>query len=123
MAAFIPLAATLAPSIIDLITSLVHHKAPQVEQQLGGGTGPVKFGDVFSYVMASLNAAATAGQIDKQLPSDDLVKLIIQSVVTSMNKFGMLGGTAPIIPMPSPTTGQVTVPGVPGKLVAMLVQQ
>jgi hypothetical protein len=90
----IPALAPLAPSIIDLIVSLVHHKAPEVEAANGPGTGPVKFADLFGTVIDSLTKAATAGQIDKTLPADDTIKLIMQAAVTSMQKMGMLGSTA-----------------------------
>ncbi len=89
----IPLVASIAPEIIGLITSLVHKSAPQAEQQLGAGTGPVKFAQVFGDVMTALQQAAAAGSIDKTLPSDDDVKLVIQSVVTSMKGLGLLDST------------------------------
>src|SRR3984893_17289926 len=95
-AAIIPLIASLAPTIIDLIASLVHKQAPIAEATLGTGTGPVKFADVFVSVMESLTKAKVAGQIDL-LPDDSTVKTIIQAVVTSMKLTGLLGSA------PTPT--------------------
>lgn len=89
-AAIIPIITGLAPTIIDLIAGLVHKQAPVAEATLGAGTGPVKFADVFSYVVGALTKAATAGQIDKTLPSDDAIKLVIQSVVSSLKLQGLL---------------------------------
>jgi hypothetical protein len=94
----VPLIASLAPSIISLIAGLVHKQAPVAETTHGPGTGPVKFTDVFNYVITALQSAAAAGQIDKALPSDDAVKTIIQSVVTSMKLTGLLGDA------PAPTS-------------------
>jgi hypothetical protein len=92
-AAIIPLIAGLAPSIINLITSLIHQNAPVAETTYGPGTGPVKFADVFASVIAALQKAAAAGAIDKALPSDEIIKAIIQAVVTSMQMSGQLGET------------------------------
>src|SRR5579871_5790131 len=105
-ATVLPLIASLAPNIIGLITSLVHKSAPQAEQQLGGGTGPVKFAQVFSDVMTALQQAAAAGSIDKTLPGDDAVKLVIQSVVASMKGLGLLdSATAASILQPAAPAG------------------
>ena len=93
-AAAIPIIEAIAPTLINLIASLVHKAAPAAETALGPGTGPVKFADVFASVMNSLNSAAMAGQIDKTLPNDNTVKIIIQAVVSSMNLSGLLSGTA-----------------------------
>jgi hypothetical protein len=90
-AALIPLIAGVAPSVIELITALVHKQAPIADATHGPGTGPVKFADVFGSVIGGLTSAANAGQIDKSLPSEDQIKLIVQSVVTSMIRSGMLG--------------------------------
>ncbi len=90
-AALIPLIASLAPSVINLITGLVHKTAPIVEATNGPATGPVKFASVFETVIGALQSAAAAGQIDKQLPPDDLIKLVIQSVVSSLKLSGQLG--------------------------------
>jgi len=89
--ALIPLIAGMAPDLLKLIVGLVHTKAPAVEQQLGPGTGPVKFAAVFADVLGALGTAASAGVIDKTLPSDEKIKTIIQSVVTSMQLSGVLG--------------------------------
>src|SRR4051812_39662100 len=91
----VPLIASLAPTIIDLITSLVHKSAP-TQEALGPKTGPLKFANVFGDVITSLTKAATAGQIDKALPPDDTIKLIIQSVVTSMKLSGQLQDQPPV---------------------------
>lgn len=102
-AAIIPAVTAIAPSLIDLITGLVHKGAPVAEQQLGPKTGPVKFARVFGEVMAYLQNAAAAGQIDKTLPSDQTVQTIIQAVVTSMNLSGMLTGARPRSAAPPPS--------------------
>ncbi len=108
-ATVLPLIASLAPDIIGLITSLVHKSAPQAEQQLGAGTGPVKFAQVFGDVMTALQQAAAAGSIDKTLPSDDEVKLVIQSVVASMKGLGLLDSAmAASILQPAAPTGSAT---------------
>jgi len=95
----LPIIEALAPTIITLITGLVHKQAPVAEASNGPGTGPVKFADVFSAVMIALQNAAAAGQIPKALPSDEAVKAIIQAVVTSMKLSGTLiappSGSAP----------------------------
>ncbi len=92
-AAIIPLVAAVAPDIIGLIAGLVHRAAPAAEKN-GPGTGPVKFGEVFASVIGSLNSAAIAGQIPKGLPGDDVIKVIIQAVVSSMKLAGLLGDAA-----------------------------
>jgi hypothetical protein len=107
-AAAIPLITTLAPSIISLIASLVHQKAPVAEQQYGPGTGAVKFGAVFGDVVMALQKAAAAGQIDKVLPADDTIKAIIQAVVTAMQLSGVLA-TSPAAQAVTPTPGQSIV--------------
>jgi hypothetical protein len=107
-AAFIPLATTLAPALINLIASLAHSKAPVIEQQYGSGTGPVKFGALFGDVVMALQKAAAAGQIDKVLPNDDTIKLVIQAVVTAMQLSGVLA-TAPAVQAVADTSGQSIV--------------
>lgn len=119
-AAIVPLAVQFLPGIIDLIAGLVHKKAPQVEGALGAGTGPVKFASVFEYVMSALTQAATAGQIPKELPSDDIVKTVIQSVVSSLKLQGLLtqegiAAVAPVVPQvvaPVATMPRMAGPGV-----------
>lgn len=96
--ALIPLVATVAPPLINLIAGLVHKAAPIAEQKHGPGTGPVKFSDVFNSVIVSLQNAALAGQIDKTLPPDDVIKTIIQAVVSSMQLSGVLEPPAPLPP-------------------------
>jgi len=99
-AAIIPMALTLAPQLFNLIAGLVHKHAPVAEAQFGAGTGPVKLADVFTKVITDLQNAAVAGTIDKNLPSDELIKTIIQSVVSSLNLQGQLGGaTASVQPI------------------------
>jgi hypothetical protein len=92
-ASIVGLIGSLAPDIINLIASLVQKSATQAEQQLGSGTGPVKFAQVFTDVITALQNAASAGAIGKTLPGDDDVKLIIQSVVTSMKNLGLLSSS------------------------------
>lgn len=94
--AFIPLITALAPELIALIAGLIHQAAPAAEASNGPQTGPVKFAEVFQDVVGKLQAAAAAGQIGKELPSDDTIKLIIQAVVTSMKITGTLS------PAPAP---------------------
>jgi hypothetical protein len=98
-AALIPLIAELAPTLINLIVGLVHQKAP-VAEQIGPGTGPVKFADVFVSVMTDLAKAKATGQIEV-LPDDATVKVIIQAAVTGMQLLGLLGGTAAVSPQAS----------------------
>lgn len=100
--------APLAPALIQLITGLVHPAAQQAEQHYGPGTGPVKFADVFGKVIAALQSAAAAGQIDKTLPSDETVKMIIEAVISSMNLTGQLTGTT-AVPEPSGRSGSQNV--------------
>jgi len=111
-AALIPLALPIASEIITLITGLVHSHAPAAEAQLAGGTGPVKFTQVFQAVMTQLQAAAAAGQIAGVLPSDEAVKVVIQAVVTSMKLQGQLDSSTPApAPLASRTaTGAITAP-------------
>ncbi|GAC1496113.1 MAG: hypothetical protein NVS1B6_00930 [Steroidobacteraceae bacterium] len=102
MTAAIPLILGLTPTILDLIVRLTHLRAPVAEHQLGSGTGPVKFGDVFSSVMASLTSAAAAGQIEKALPSDDVIRLLIQATISSMKAMGLLETPASPVASSSP---------------------
>lgn len=88
--ALIPLIAGVLPDVISLIAGLVHRAAPQAEAALGSGTGQAKFADVFASVMTTLTKAAEAGTIPKQLPSDDVVRTVIQGVVSSMKLSGLL---------------------------------
>ncbi len=107
-AAIIPLALSLAetfgPKIADLIAGLTHKHAPAVEAVSGPSTGPVKLADLFSLVIGDLSRAAVAGTIPKALPSDDIVRVVIQSVVSSMKLSGQLDAAA----APS-TPGTVTL--------------
>ena len=93
-AAFVPLIATIAPEIINLIAALTNKAAPIAEATHGAATGPVKFTDVFNVVITALNNAAIAGQISKALPSDDIVKIVIQAVVSCMQLNGLLGANS-----------------------------
>ena len=108
--ALIPLIAAIAPEIINLITALVHKAAPAAEQTLGSGTGPVKFAQVFGDVMTALQNAAAAGQIPKALPSDDIVKVVIQAAVNSMQLSGLLGASDPTA-VPAATVGGANLKG------------
>ncbi|MDP9171438.1 MAG: hypothetical protein M3N54_12530 [Acidobacteriota bacterium] len=87
----------LMPQVIDLIASLVHHKAQAAEVTHGPGTGPVKFTDVFVGTMKELVAAHVAGQIDA-VPSDDQLRVVIQAVVKTMKLSSLLSGAPPIAP-------------------------
>jgi hypothetical protein len=87
----------IAPSIISLITSLVHHKAPVIESSNGPGTGPVKFADLFVSVMQGLTSAKVAGQIPS-VPDDASAKNIIQAVISSMKLLGLLNSVPTGIP-------------------------
>ncbi len=110
-AAVIPLIATLAPELINLIVGLVHKKAPEAEV-LGPGTGALKFADVFVGVMQDLIKAHAAGSLPGALPDEATVKTIIQSIVTSLKLLGALGGapTPPVVvPAPGGTVPQVVV--------------
>ena len=102
------MAVALAPALIDLIVGLVHQKAP-VAEQLGPGTGPVKFADVFVSVMTDLTKAKAAGRIEA-LPDDPTVKVIIQAVVTSMQMSGMLGGAIAVPPV-APSAQSIVLKG------------
>lgn len=86
-----PLIGAIAPQIISLITGLVHRQAPITEANNGPGTGLVKFADVFGAVVTALQSAAAAGSISPTLPSDDVIRAIIQAVITSMKLSGLLG--------------------------------
>ena len=117
-AAVIPLITSLAPEVINLITSLIHQFAPQAEVTNGPGTGPVKFADVFVSVMDALTKAKVAGTI-AALPDDSTVKTIIQAVITSMQMVGLLGSSSiqgasgtPVVPvLPASPSGIVLQPG------------
>ena len=102
-AAIVPLITTIAPEIINLIAALTNKAAPIAEATHGAATGPVKFTDVFNSVVTSLTNAAVAGQIPKTVPSDDIVKVIIQAVVSCMQLNGLLG-TGAISGLPGTTT-------------------
>lgn len=102
-AAIVPIVEAIAPSLISLIAGLVHKSAPAAEQQFGSGTGPVKFAAVFGDVITALQSAAKAGQIDKQLPSDQTIQVIIQAVVSSMNLQGQISGAPASASMPQQT--------------------
>lgn len=108
MAAFVPLIAEIAPELINLIVGLVHKKAPIAEASNGPSTGAVKFSEVFQAVIAALNTAAAAGQINKALPPDDTIKTIIQAVVQSMQLSGLIG-TQP--QSTTPTSNPLTFTG------------
>lgn len=115
-AAIIPLITAIAPEIINLIAGLVHKSAPAAEAANGPGTGPVKFAQVFSDVITALTAAANAGTIYKTLPADEVIKTVIQAVVSSMNMTGLLASSTPSAP-PAPqqiwlASGQSLVIGV-----------
>ena len=91
-AALIPILAPIGMELINLIVGLVHQRAPVAEQQLGAGTGAAKFGQVFGDVIAALNKAAVAGQINKALPPDETIQVIIQAALAGMKLSGLLSG-------------------------------
>jgi hypothetical protein len=102
-AALVPLALSLAPEIINLITGLVHKHATVAQVAKVPNTGPVAFADVLSAVGDDLSRAHAAGQITGPIPEDAIVKVIIQAVVTSMKMSGLLG--TPALPGISTTPG------------------
>ena len=103
----VPLVMGLAPEVIKLIASLVHKSAPTAES-IGPGTGVVKFAQVFGDVVTALTSAASAGQISKTLPPDDAIKLIIESVVSSMKLSGDLPASGAPVPAAA-QTGQLSL--------------
>jgi hypothetical protein len=96
--------------IAPLISGLVHQHAPAVEAQQGPNTGPVKFADLNVIVMAGLIKAHAAGEITGDLPSPDLVKVMVQTAVSSMKAMGMLNPTN--APVASVVVAPVSAPGV-----------
>ncbi len=94
----------LEPVVANLIAGLVHRHAPAIEQQYGPGTGPVKLPDLFAAVIGDLQRAAAAGTIPKQLPSDDLIRVVVQSVVSSMKLSGLLESAVPALATPQAVT-------------------
>jgi hypothetical protein len=116
--AVVPLITSLAPTVLELITSLVHQFAPKAELAYGPKTGPVKFADVLGDVLIKIQAAAAAGQIPKDLPSEDTIKFVIQTVVTSMKLLGALDkaalpdlSSAALTPAPGTSAPTVNPPG------------
>lgn len=93
MAAFIPLIAGLLPDVIKLVTSLAHPAVKEAET-LGPGTGPVKLAQVFEIVKSGLQSALIAKTVTDPLPSDDLIKIVIQAVVNALQLEGALGITS-----------------------------
>jgi hypothetical protein len=100
----IPLIAEFAPKLIDLIASLVHRSAPAAEAKYGPKSGPVKFAEVFSVVMAELQQAIASGSIGKELPGEDAIKAIIQSAVATLDLTGSLNGSSALVVSASPST-------------------
>jgi hypothetical protein len=105
--AIVPLILGIAPQIISLIVGLVHHQAPVAEAQMGAGTGAVKFADVFLYVMDGLTKAHAAGTLGGDLPAPDLVKVLVQTLVTSLKGLGLLtadaAGNIAVVAAPAPS--------------------
>lgn len=97
--ALVPLIATLAPGLINLVVGLVHKHAPVAEATGGPGTGISKFTDVFIGVMKDLTDSKVQGII-AALPDPEIVKLVIQSTVNSMKLSGVLGAAQPSSPDP-----------------------
>ena len=120
LAAVLPTIEAVAPSIITLITALVHKAAPAAEIALGPSTGPVKFAQVFGDVVTSLTSAANAGQIPLTLPSDPAIQVIIQAVVSSMKLAGLLD--APVLAVAGTSVSVVKAPASPNSSVAYTIQ-
>jgi hypothetical protein len=96
--------------VAPLISALVHQHAPVVEAQQGPGTGPVKFADLNVVVMQALVKAHAAGEITGDLPSADLVKVMVQTAVSSMKAMGLLNPTnAPVVPVVAPAGETQTI--------------
>jgi hypothetical protein len=95
----VPLVLAALPELLKvispLISALVHQHAPVIEAQQGPGTGPVKIADLNLIVMAALIKAHAAGEITCDLPSPELVKVMVQTAVSSMKAAGMLKSPAP----------------------------
>lgn len=104
--------AAAAPTVINLITSLVHKTAPVAEATYGPKSGPVKRADVLTAVMGALDRAATSGSIPKALPPDPVIALIVDSVLASMGISGQL--TTPSAATPAPA-GDQTIALKPGQ--------
>jgi D-alanyl-D-alanine dipeptidase len=112
MAPLIPLLAGLAPSIVDLIAALTHRSAPVAEATFGAKAGPVKLATVLSDVMVDLQRAAAAGTIPKELPSDQTISTVVQSVISSMKLSGLLDSpTQPAAPQATQGASYVLKPG------------
>lgn len=95
----VPIIEAVAPSVISLIAGLVHKQAPIEQANNGPSTGPVKFANVFNAVVAALENAVSAGQLDKTaVPSTDTVKLIIQVIITALK---LPGGVLSDVPAPT----------------------
>lgn len=117
----IPLIAGILPDVIKLIASLVHQHAPVAQTTNGDGTGPVKFAEVFAAVMKSLQAAAAAGRIPSAMPADEIIKAIIEAVVSSMKLSGLLGGDQPPVPVITGGGGPQAITIRPGQQLVITV--
>jgi hypothetical protein len=102
-----PLLPTITNDIIGLITGLVHKSAPVAEANNGPATGPVKFAEVFVSAMSDLVKAHAANQI-VMLPDEATVKLVIQSVVSSLKLSGQLSGAGVGVPAATPQSVVLT---------------
>lgn len=91
-AALIPIVASALPDIVSFIASLIHPKVKAAEA-MGPGTGPLKFADVLTATLAELVRAHASGVITT-VPDNDTVKVILQSVYTSLKLSGDLAATA-----------------------------
>ena len=105
----IPLIEALGPSVISLIAGIVHKEAPKQEAANGPGTGPVKFANVFDAAMNALQVAANAGQIDKNLPSPDVVKVLVQTLITAFKLPGGVLADVPAVTMPVPVSAATPI--------------
>jgi len=112
-AILVPLIEGLGPPLINFLTGLIHKKALEAEQTHGPKSGPLKFADVFVGVMNDVAKAKAAGTISV-MPDDNLVKIIIQAVTTSMMISGTLNGDnnpAPAVTVDSTSKQFVLKPG------------
>lgn len=112
--AVVPLIASLAPSLIDLIVSLVHPKVKAASAVATTGQGAVAFGNVLAATLQDLVNAHAAGTL-ATVPENDTVKLIIQSVYTALKLSGDLPGvptpTLPLVEGPIGAQSIVLKPG------------
>jgi hypothetical protein len=108
-AALIPIITGLAPVVLPWIVK-------GVDLIFGPKTGDAKMPAALASLRAILEAAATAGKLPGPVPSDDALRVIIETVVQDLKSKGEM-------PTESKTTAAVPNQVFGGKLVAYLVQQ